>query len=66
METIIIYGSKYGTTKSYAEELTKKTGISNIEYNKTISLEKYDTIIYFGGLNAGGVLGLKNTITNFL
>jgi len=24
MENIIIYGSKYGTTKSYAEELTKK------------------------------------------
>ena len=36
MKSIIIYGSHYGTTKSYAEELSK---ITNIE---AISFEKYN------------------------
>lgn len=29
---IIIYASQYGTTKRYAEELSKKTGIKAQEY----------------------------------
>ena len=65
MRKVIIYGSKYGTTKVYAQELAKRTGILNIEYNKIVSLENYSTIIYIGGLYAGGVLGLKETITKF-
>jgi menaquinone-dependent protoporphyrinogen IX oxidase len=65
MENIIIYGSKYGTTKSYAQELTKKTGFPNIDYREIECLEKYSTIIYLGGLYAGGVKGLKNTFKKF-
>jgi len=34
MEKIIIYGSKYGTTKAYAQELSKKTEIPIIEYSR--------------------------------
>ncbi|NCD05615.1 MAG: hypothetical protein EOL97_05805 [Spirochaetia bacterium] len=62
MEKIIIYGSKYGTTKAYAQELSKKTEIPIIEYSKVTNLESYDVVIYFGGLYAGGVLGLKDTL----
>ena len=32
MSNIIIYGSHYGTTKQYAEELSKKTNIQAISY----------------------------------
>lgn len=62
---IIIYGSKYGTTKSYAMKLSDKTDIPIIEYSKIKSLESYNRIIYIGGLYAGGVLGLKATLKKF-
>lgn len=62
MKKIIIYGSKYGTTKRYAVELSNKTGIKVISYDKARDLSTYDTIVYLGGLYAGGVLGLSKTI----
>lgn len=65
MEKIIVYGSKYGTTKSYANELSSKTGISCIEYTKVKSLNDFSTVIYIGGLYAGGVLGLKKTLKKY-
>jgi flavodoxin len=62
MKKIIVYGSKYGTTKRYAIELSNKTGIKVISYDKSKDLSTYDTIVYLGGLYAGGVLGLSKTI----
>ena len=62
MKKIIIYGSQYGTTKRYAEKLSELTGISVMSYEKIKDLSAYDEIIHFGGLYAGGVKGLKNTI----
>ncbi|MGN9164485.1 flavodoxin domain-containing protein [Tissierellaceae bacterium HCP3S3_D8] len=62
MKKIIVYGSKYGTTKRYAIELSNKTGIKVISYDKARDLSTYDTIVYLGGLYAGGVLGLSKTI----
>lgn len=62
MKKIIVYGSKYGTTKRYAIELSNKTGIKVISYDKAKDLSTYDTIVYLGGLYAGGVLGLSKTI----
>lgn len=59
---IIIYGSKYGTTKEYALELSKKTGIKVEEYSSIDDINKYDTIIYLGALYAGSVLGMKKTL----
>ena len=46
MKKIIIYGSKYGTTKQYAEELSKKTNIKAESYEDIKSIDKYETIIY--------------------
>lgn len=59
---IIIYGSKYGTTKQYAEELSKRTNIKAEEYTNIQDINNYETIIYIGALYAGGVLGMKKTL----
>jgi len=59
---IIIYGSQYGTAKQYAEELARKTGIDLKRYEDVTDINQYDTVIYIGGLYAGGVLGMKKTL----
>ncbi|MGN0487766.1 MAG: flavodoxin domain-containing protein [Ruminococcus sp.] len=58
---IIIYGSKYGTAKQYAQELSKKTDINAVSYENIKSIDEYETIIYIGALYAGGVLGMAKT-----
>ena len=62
MSNIIIYGSHYGTTKQYAEELSRKTNIEAISFEKVKEINSYDKIIYLGGLYAGGVLGMSKTL----
>lgn len=62
MNTLIIYGSQYGTTKRYAEKFAEMTGFSVVNYENIKTLTEYDRVIYFGGLYAGGVKGLKNTV----
>ena len=59
---IIIYGSQYGTAKQYAEELARKTSIDLKRYEDVTDINQYDTVIYIGGLYAGGVLGMKKTL----
>jgi len=60
---IIIYGSQYGTTRRYAEELGKRTGVEVKNYEEVDDVNKYDTVIYFGALYAGGVMGMKKTFS---
>ncbi len=62
MNTIIIYGSCYGTTKVYAEALAEQMGLTAVPYNRTGNLSGYQRIIYLGGLYAGGVKGLVKTV----
>lgn len=62
MEKQILYGSEYGTTKAYAEKCAELTGIPAKGYEEADSLEGCDLLIYFGGLYAGGVKGLKATL----
>lgn len=59
---IIIYGSKYGTAKRYAEEISKRTNIKLESYENLKNIEEYETIIYIGALYAGGVLGMAKTL----
>lgn len=58
---IILYQSKYGATKKYAEWLRDETGYDCIETTKTrvVLLQEYDTIILGGGVYASGILGLQ-------
>ena len=62
MNTLIIYGSQYGTTKRYAEKFAEMTHFPVISYADIKTLTDYERIIYFGGLYAGGIKGLKNTV----
>ena len=62
MKKVIIYGSHYGTTRRYAEKLSELTGIEAINYSDVKDLSGYETVIHMGGLYAGGVKGLKNTV----
>ena len=63
MNSIIIYGSHYGTTKQYAEELSKRTNIKAISFKKfNQQINDYDNIIYLGALYAGGVVGMSKTL----
>lgn len=59
---IIIYGSCYGTTKRYAEELSGRLGCKAVSYEDAGDINGYQTIIYMGGLYAGGVQGMKKTL----
>ena len=62
MSSIIIYGSQYGTTKKYAEELSKRTNIQAISFENVKEINDYNKIIYLGGIYAGGVLGMSETL----
>lgn len=62
MNEIIIYGSCYGTAKTYAEALSKMINVAAVSYDRVSGLERYETIIYLGGLYAGGVRGMAKTV----
>lgn len=62
MNKLIVYGSKYGTTKKYAEKMSEITKIPVFSYEEIKDLSEYDEIIHFGALYAGGVNGLKKTL----
>ena len=61
--TVIIYGSQYGTTKRYAEYLSEMTGIEAVAFKEAKKIDKYDQVIFMGALYAGSVLGLKKTVS---
>ena len=63
MRTIIVYGSQYGTAKRYAEALAGKTDSEIKSYEESMDLDAYDNIVLIGALYAGGVLGLKKTLS---
>ena len=62
MNRIVIYGSFYGYTKKYAIELGNMLNVIVKDYNATKNINDYDSIIYLGGLYAGGVLGMSKTL----
>jgi len=57
----VIYKSKYGTTKQYAEWIAEALEAPIFESSgiKPSQLEEYDVVIYGGGLYAGGIDGVK-------
>lgn len=58
---IILYQSKYGATKKYADWLKEETGYDCIETKKaTLSfVQAYDVIVLGGGVYASGIAGLQ-------
>ena len=63
MRTVIVYGSQYGTARRYAEALAGRTESEIRSYEGPLDLDVYDNIVYIGALYAGGVLGLKKTLS---
>lgn len=60
MRTIVVYKSKYGSTKAYAEWICQELSCE-VKEAKNVSVEellKYDTIIYGGGLYAEVISGV--------
>lgn len=61
MNTIVVYKTKYGSTKTYAEWIGEELNCT-IKESKEITiddLKKYDTIIYGGGLYAEIINGVS-------
>lgn len=58
---IILYQSKYGSTKKYADWLVEETGYDCVETKnaKAANLQNYDVIILGGGVYASGIAGLQ-------
>jgi menaquinone-dependent protoporphyrinogen IX oxidase len=66
-KTIVIYKSKYGSTKHYAEWIAKEVNADLFEGSKVSISEllKYDTIVFGGSLYAVGILGFTLIKNNF-
>ncbi|MBR5239442.1 MAG: flavodoxin domain-containing protein [Clostridia bacterium] len=60
MNAIVIYKSKYGSTKTYAEWIAEELGCKAVDAKqiKIDDLAEYDTIIYGGGLYAEVIAGV--------
>ncbi|MCL2356971.1 MAG: flavodoxin domain-containing protein [Defluviitaleaceae bacterium] len=63
----VIYTSRYGTTKRYAEWISAELNAPLFAGSeiKPGELNKYDTIVYGGGLYAGEIAGIKSIVKNF-
>ena len=61
MHTVVIYKSKYGSTKQYAEWIAQELGCECFDAKdvKADDLEKYDCIVYGGGLYAEVINGVS-------
>ena len=61
MSGIILYKSKYGSTKKYAEWLAEETGFAMAETDKASirDVSQYDTVILGGGVYASSIAGLS-------
>lgn len=61
MNGVILYQSKYGATKRYADWISEETGFDCIETKKAKIevVKQYGTIILGGGIYASGIAGLS-------
>ena len=59
--TIVLYTSKYGAAETYARWIAEALGCQAVSLDKFSKkeLQGYDTVIYGGGVQAGGIRGLE-------
>ena len=59
--TIVLYTSKYGAAETYAQWIAEALGCQAVSLDKFSKkeLQGYDTVIYGGGVQAGGIRGLE-------
>ena len=53
---IVVYGSRYGHAKRYAEEFAKLTGVRAVPCKEVKRIE--ESAVYFGAVYAGNIKGL--------
>ncbi len=58
---LVVYASKYGTTRQYAEWIAEALGadVARADTVRPEDLPAYDTVVYGGGLYAGGIAGAR-------
>ena len=61
MKGIILFQSKYGSTKKYAQWLSESTGFPAVDTRQAMleHVKEYDTVILAGGIYASGIAGLS-------
>ena len=66
MKTVVLYKSKTGYVKKYAEWIAKELSADIFEASRfsTDKFAEYDTVIFGGGLYVGGINGVKYIINN--
>lgn len=66
-KVVVIYKSKYGSTKRYAEWIAKEVKADLFESSQIgfRDLKKYDTIVFGGSLYAVGIIGIELIKENF-
>jgi len=64
---VVIYESKYGATKQYAQWIADDLECDLVSASETNpdAIMKYDTIIFGGGLYASGISGISLITKNF-
>ncbi len=67
MNVVVIYKTKYSSTKEYAMELAKRLNCKAIDIKdvKVNELKQYDTIIFGSYLIAGYIKGIKFLTKNY-
>ncbi|MDY4080787.1 MAG: flavodoxin domain-containing protein [Candidatus Metalachnospira sp.] len=65
--TVVLYGSKYGSTKQYAEWIAEELNADLFDVNDANlqNIKNYDTIIYGGAVYAGGITGINFIVKNY-
>lgn len=63
----VVYKSKYGSTKKYAQWIANalKADIFEVSKVNIDNLKKYSTIVYGGGMYMGSILGVSFITKNF-
>ena len=61
-DLVVLYGTNYGTTRRYAENLASRIGVTAVNFEHADIPSGCKVIVYFGGLYAGGVKGMKETL----
>lgn len=64
MKTAVVYRSRYGFTKSYAEWISQALGAALLDGKRLRSgaLSEFDTVVFGGGVYAGTVNGLSDFV----
>lgn len=66
-KALILYKSKYGSTKKYAEMLQSRLNcdIFNLDNSQNLNFKNYDTIIFAGAIYASGIAGINSLRKNY-